>query len=62
MMYDTHSFALHSSVLKASCLSFNQVAQEIWVCEKKTITKWTRGILAYKEHLKSKIAKQAHDL
>lgn len=39
-----------------------QVAQEIWVCEKQTITKWNRDILAYKEHLKSKIEKQAHDI
>lgn len=39
-----------------------QVAQEIWVCEKQTITKWNRDILAYKEHLKSKIDKQMHDL
>ncbi|GCB75919.1 hypothetical protein scyTo_0018279 [Scyliorhinus torazame] len=32
-----------------------QVAQEIWVCEKQTITKWQSGILSYKEHLKSKM-------
>ena len=32
-----------------------QVAQEIWVCEKQTITKWPGDILAYKEHLKSKL-------
>lgn len=32
-----------------------QVAQEIWVCEKQTITKWQGDILAYKEHLKSKL-------
>uniref|UniRef100_A0AAQ4Q514 ATP-binding cassette, sub-family F (GCN20), member 2b n=1 Tax=Gasterosteus aculeatus aculeatus TaxID=481459 RepID=A0AAQ4Q514_GASAC len=31
-----------------------QVAQEIWVCENQTITKWNKDILAYKEHLKSK--------
>lgn len=42
--------------------SFLQVAQEIWVCENQTITKWNRDILAYKEHLKSKIEKQAHDI
>ena len=41
---------------------FLQVAQEIWVCENQTITKWNRDILAYKEHLKSKIEKQAHDI
>ncbi|KAG7269556.1 hypothetical protein CRUP_029825 [Coryphaenoides rupestris] len=40
-----------------------QVAQEIWVCEKQTITKWNRDILAYKEHLKAKIEKQqVHDV
>lgn len=41
---------------------FKQVAQEIWVCENQTITKWNRDILAYKEHLKSKIEKQTHDI
>uniref|UniRef100_A0A8C3G2G6 ATP-binding cassette, sub-family F (GCN20), member 2b n=1 Tax=Cyclopterus lumpus TaxID=8103 RepID=A0A8C3G2G6_CYCLU len=40
-----------------------QVAQEIWVCENQTITKWNRDILAYKEHLKAKLEKQkAHDI
>uniref|UniRef100_A0A8D3DF31 ATP binding cassette subfamily F member 2 n=1 Tax=Scophthalmus maximus TaxID=52904 RepID=A0A8D3DF31_SCOMX len=40
-----------------------QVAQEIWVCESQTITKWNRDILAYKEHLKLKIEKQqTHDI
>ncbi|KAF7706178.1 hypothetical protein HF521_019432 [Silurus meridionalis] len=38
------------------------VAQEIWVCENQTIKKWNRDILAYKEHLKSKIDKQMHDI
>lgn len=38
------------------------MAQEIWVCENQTITKWNRDILAYKEHLKSKIEKQTHDI
>lgn len=33
----------------------NQVAQEIWVCEKQKITKWTGDILSYKSHLKKKI-------
>ncbi|KAL0614696.1 ATP-binding cassette sub-family F member 2 [Plecturocebus cupreus] len=32
-----------------------QVAQEIWVCEKQTIIKWTGDILAYKDHLNSKL-------
>jgi ATP-binding cassette subfamily F protein 2 len=31
------------------------VAQEIWVCEKETVTKWQGDILAYKSHLKDKI-------
>lgn len=35
----------------------SQVAEEIWVCEKGTCTKWQGGILEYKEHLKSKILK-----
>uniref|UniRef100_A0A671NN04 ATP-binding cassette sub-family F member 2 n=1 Tax=Sinocyclocheilus anshuiensis TaxID=1608454 RepID=A0A671NN04_9TELE len=51
MMLVSHDFRL-----------IQQVAQEIWVCEKQTITKWSRDILAYKEHLKSKIDKQMHDL
>lgn len=33
----------------------SQVAKEIWVCEKATVTKWKGGILDYKEHLKNKI-------
>ncbi|KAJ8010160.1 hypothetical protein DPEC_G00072090 [Dallia pectoralis] len=51
MMLVSHDFRL-----------IQQVAKEIWVCEKQTITKWNRDILAYKEHLKSKIEKQAHDI
>jgi ATP-binding cassette subfamily F protein 2 len=35
----------------------SQVAEEIWVCENQTITKWTGDILSYKDHLKSKIMK-----
>uniref|UniRef100_A0A171B6Z7 ATP-binding cassette sub-family F member 2 n=1 Tax=Triatoma infestans TaxID=30076 RepID=A0A171B6Z7_TRIIF len=35
----------------------SQVAEEIWVCEKGTVTKWPGGIQDYKEHLKSKIVK-----
>lgn len=37
----------------------NQVAEEIWVCENQTVTKWPGNILDYKEHLKSKIMKEA---
>ncbi|XP_061716312.1 ATP-binding cassette sub-family F member 2 isoform X1 [Cydia pomonella] len=35
----------------------NQVAEEIWICENTTCTKWTGGILKYKDHLKTKILK-----
>ncbi|XP_028659706.1 ATP-binding cassette sub-family F member 2a [Erpetoichthys calabaricus] len=45
MMLVSHDFRL-----------IQQVAQEIWVCENQTITKWNTDILAYKEHLKSKIS------
>ncbi|MBZ3884217.1 ATP-binding cassette sub-family F member 2 [Sciurus carolinensis] len=44
MMLVSHDFRL-----------IQQIAQEIWVCEKQTITKWPGDILAYKEHLKSKL-------
>lgn len=37
----------------------NQVAEEIWVCEHGTVTKWQGGILTYKEHLKTKILKES---
>lgn len=36
----------------------SQVAEEIWICENEKVTKWTGGILTYKEHLKKKIAKE----
>jgi len=36
----------------------SQVADEIWICEKETVTKWEGGILAYKEHLKNKVMKE----
>lgn len=35
----------------------NQVAQEIWICENLTVTKWKGGILDYKDHLKKRIVK-----
>ncbi|KAG1690679.1 ATP-binding cassette sub-family F member 2 [Nymphon striatum] len=35
----------------------NQVAKEIWICEKQTVTKWEGNIIDYKESLKKKIAK-----
>merc|ERR1712029_1175647 len=38
----------------------NQVADEIWICENQTVTKWDGDILAYKDHLKSKVMKEAN--
>ncbi|EDO37542.1 predicted protein [Nematostella vectensis] len=35
----------------------NQVAKEIWVCERQTVTPWKGDILSYKEELRRKIAK-----
>ncbi|KAL3102267.1 hypothetical protein niasHS_003676 [Heterodera schachtii] len=32
-----------------------QVTEEIWVCDKQTITKWDGDIFSYKEHLRKKI-------
>jgi ATP-binding cassette subfamily F protein 2 len=34
-----------------------QVAEEIWVCENGTVTKWQGDIQTYKDHLKEKIVK-----
>merc|ERR1711992_351633 len=36
----------------------NQVADEIWICEKETVTKWEGDILEYKQHLKNKVMKE----
>lgn len=36
----------------------NQVAKEIWICEKKKITPWKGDILSYKEELKKKVSKK----
>ncbi|XP_078518906.1 ATP-binding cassette sub-family F member 2 isoform X1 [Lissotriton helveticus] len=47
MMLVSHDFRL-----------IQQVAQEIWVCEKQTITKWKGDILSYKDHLKSKLVRE----
>jgi len=33
----------------------NQVAKEIWVCEKQTVTPWKGSILQYKNHLRKKM-------
>jgi len=35
----------------------DQVAKEIWICEKQTVTKWEGDIVSYKDHLKSKVMK-----
>ncbi|XP_026550351.1 ATP-binding cassette sub-family F member 2-like isoform X2 [Notechis scutatus] len=51
MMLVSHDFRL-----------IQQVAQEIWVCEKKTITKWPGDILSYKEHLKAKLVDEEPQL
>ena len=34
------------------------MADEIWICEKETVTKWEGDILAYKAHLKNKVMKE----
>jgi ATP-binding cassette subfamily F protein 2 len=34
----------------------NQVAREIWVCEKQAVTRWEGDIMDFKEHLRSKAA------
>jgi ATP-binding cassette subfamily F protein 2 len=36
----------------------NQVAKEIWVCEKKAATPWKGDILSYKESLRQKMEKE----
>jgi len=38
----------------------NQVADEIWICEKQTVTKWEGDILSYKDHLKGKVMKESN--
>merc|ERR1711953_1463601 len=38
----------------------NQVAEQIWICENQTVTKWEGDILSYKDHLKSKVMKEAN--
>lgn len=35
-----------------------QVAKEIWVCDKKTISKWSGDIQSYKKHLKGEVLKK----
>lgn len=38
----------------------DQVADEIWICEKQTVTKWEGDILSYKNHLKAKVMKASN--
>merc|ERR1711884_103257 len=38
----------------------NQVAEQIWICENQTVTKWEGDILSYKDHLKSKVMKESN--
>ncbi len=33
------------------------MADDIWICEKQTVTKWDGDILSYKEHLKKAVMK-----
>ena len=37
-----------------------QVAKDIWICEHQKVTKWDGDILAYKNHLKAKVMKEAN--
>lgn len=48
MMLVSHDFRL-----------INQVAEEIWVCENQTVSKWKGDIISYKTELKKKVMKQA---
>merc|ERR1739842_7885 len=36
----------------------SQVAEDIWICEKETVTPWQGGILKYKEMLKKRVLKK----
>ncbi|CAJ0577055.1 unnamed protein product, partial [Mesorhabditis spiculigera] len=36
----------------------SQVAKEVWVCDKQTITKWEGGIMSYKEHLRKELERE----
>eukprot|EP00930_Biecheleria_cincta_P053054 TRINITY_DN383_c0_g1_i2.p1 TRINITY_DN383_c0_g1~~TRINITY_DN383_c0_g1_i2.p1 ORF type:complete len:608 (+),score=139.86 TRINITY_DN383_c0_g1_i2:141-1964(+) len=35
-----------------------QVAKEIWVCDKRTVSKWSGDIQSYKKHLKKEVMKK----
>ena len=34
------------------------MAEEIWICEKQTVTKWQGDIITYKEMLKEQVMKR----
>jgi ATP-binding cassette subfamily F protein 2 len=38
----------------------DQVAEQIWICENQTVTKWEGDILSYKDHLKGKVMKASN--
>jgi ATP-binding cassette subfamily F protein 2 len=38
----------------------DQVAEEIWICEKETCTKWNGNIVDYKDSLKKKVMKASN--
>merc|ERR1712061_623208 len=38
----------------------DQVAEEIWICEKQTVTKWEGNIIDYKDILKKKVMKESN--
>ncbi|VDO27856.1 unnamed protein product [Brugia timori] len=40
----------------------HQVAQEIWVCDKQTITRWDGDIFTYKDHLRKAIEKHCSEV
>ncbi len=35
----------------------NQVAKEIWICDKKKVERWQGDIISYKEHLRRTMEK-----
>jgi ATP-binding cassette subfamily F protein 2 len=35
-----------------------QVTDEIWVCDKQTITKWDGDIMGYKKHLHNEMERE----
>merc|ERR1711953_152948 len=45
---------------KQQTAPINQLSEQIWICENQTVTKWEGDILSYKDHLKSKVMKEAN--